>query len=149
MKRVVFIVITIFWAGLILYLSFEKGAETADTSMRLTHFLMGLFYHGEPPYEVLMLWDGHFRLAAHFVLFFLYGIWAVIGLEEWSHKLGLSFVTALISGIGLAVLSEVGKLWIEGRHCDFGEMRLNIAGVAAGCLATAGMIRLIHSVKKR
>lgn len=149
MKRAVFIIITIFWAGLILYLSFEKGPETANTSMRFTHFMLGLFYDGEPPYEVLMRWDGYFRLAAHFVLFFLYGIWAVIGVEEWSHRLGASFAAALTSGAGLAVLSEVGKLQIEGRHCDFGEMRLNIAGVAAGCLVTAGIIRLIHIAGKR
>lgn len=148
MKRVIFIIVTILWAVLILYLSFQRGPETAHTSMNLTQFVVGWFYDGEPPYDALMLWDGRFRLAAHFVLFFLYGIWAVIGMEEWSHKLGLSVTTALTSGAALAVFSEVGKLGIAGRHCDFGEMQLNIFGVLAGGLLTMccilGVKRLKH-----
>ncbi len=41
------------------------------------------------------------------------------------YVLGIS----LASGVFLAIISEVGKLNIPGRHCDIGEMCLNIAGV--------------------
>ena len=43
-----------------------------------------------------------------------------------------SHLLKLPSGIFLSVLSEVGKLPIQGRHCDFLEMGLNMAGAAAG-----------------
>lgn len=151
MKKVLFILITIVWAALILFLSFQKGPETADTSRKFTQVILDLFYKEDVPYEVLMMWDGKFRLAAHFVLFFLYGIWAVLGIETWSKKIWIAVIIALLTGIGLAIFSEVGKISIEGRHCDFGEMRLNMIGSIAGCVVTACIIQIsiwFHRKKK-
>lgn len=119
---------------LILFLSFQNGQETASTSHEFTKRILQLFMRREPDNNLLMQWDGHFRLAAHFVLFFLYGILGMLAVKEFRERGFL--LKGVIPGLGilLAVFSEVGKIPISGRHCDLFEMSLNIIGMVAGIL---------------
>lgn len=132
MKRILLTIILVLWVDLILYLSFQTGTDTADTSLGLTKFILHFFVKGEIPYETLMHWHMVFRLWAHPVLFFFYGMLAMGAITEFVRKNSVCLFVTGISGIILAVFSEVGKWNIPGRHCDLKEMGLNAAGVLIG-----------------
>ena len=65
MKRTFLVILFILYTALILFLSFQPGGDTADTSMRFTNFILGLFMEGDIPYETLEHWHMTFRLWAH------------------------------------------------------------------------------------
>lgn len=132
MKKYIASILLLGWIALILFLSFQKGPDTANTSFTFTKDILRIFMNREPDYEILVLWDSRFRLAAHFVLFFLYGMISVLVVKVYGKKIFTAFMIGLFSGFLLAVLSEVGKIPISGRHCDLLEMGLNLFGVGMG-----------------
>ena len=147
MKRIVLTIILLFWVGFILFLSFQTGTDTANTSMGLTKYILQFFFDGEIPYNVLQQWHMTLRLWAHPLLFFLYAVLAMRLAVEIIKKNAISFAVASVSGIALAVFSEVGKWNIPGRHCDGGEMLLNIAGVMVGTVLTL-LIQIMWNRRK-
>lgn len=148
MKKFIFTTILIGWIVLILYLSYQNGTDTANTSMTFTKDILNFLLGGELDGKTLLLWDGRFRLAAHLALFFCYSIISIIALSEWTDKYILIVKASLCSGVILAALSEVGKLFIAGRHCDFGEMGLNAIGVFAGVLLAVLCRQIFHRRKR-
>ena len=148
MKKFISTIILIGWVILVLYLSYQNGQDTANTSMAFTKDILHFFMRSEPDWETLLLWDGRFRLAAHFGLFFCYGIISMAVLSAWTDTALLITGLSLCSGVMLAVLSEAGKLFIAGRPCDFGEMGLNVIGIFAGVLLAVLCRQIFHKRKR-
>lgn len=148
MKKLISIIILIGWIVLVLYLSYQNGQDTANTSMTFTKDVLNFLMRGEPDWETLLLWDGRFRLAAHFGLFFCYGMISMAVLSAWTDTTLMITGLSLCSGAALAVLSETGKLFIAGRHCDFGEMGLNVIGIFAGVVLAALCRQIFHRRKR-
>lgn len=142
MKRTFLTIAFILYTALILFLSFQQGGDTADTSMRFTKFILGLFVEGDIPYDVLEYWHMTFRLLAHPVLFGIYSVLVMSITMECTKKRWIGVVLSGISGVLLAVLTEVGKYNIPGRHFDLEEMWLNVAGVIGGMLVYAMAARM-------
>ncbi|MBR1598791.1 MAG: VanZ family protein [Lachnospiraceae bacterium] len=145
MKKWISTILLAAWVAMILFLSFQNGSDTANTSMTFTAKILRLFTGSEPDYEMLVFWDGRFRLAAHFVLLFLYGLISFETVYQWTNRSrtkGLAI--SMVSGILIGIVAEVGKLPIEGRHCDLWEMMLNVIGAAIGSLVILGIRRLVE-----
>lgn len=149
MKRTFLTIAFILYTALILFLSFQPGGDTADTSMRFTNFILGLFIEGDIPYETLMHWHMTFRLWAHPVIFCCYSILAMGVTTEFVRRRILCVVLTGISGILLAVLTEVGKWNIPGRHFDIEEMWLNVAGLVAGVIIYVVIAKLGNVLVKK
>lgn len=145
MKKTLLIITLIFWTGLILFLSFQTGADTADTSMGFTTYILQFFIEGDIPYETLAYWHMKFRLWAHPAIFFFYAMLAIGVMEEFVKRKFVCCVVSILSGIVLAVFSEVGKWNIPGRHCDVQEMVLNVIGVFVGTF----LMLIAQSVSKK
>lgn len=149
MKKIFSVAMLIGWIGLVLFLSFQNGEDTSNTSLNFTQKVLFIFIGSDPDWQTLMLWDRRFRLAAHFILFFLYGIISMLVLVQWRKHLLTAGGISAASGIFLAVVSEAGKLPISGRHCDFSEMGLNVAGTAAGTAAVMVSAWIINRIKQK
>lgn len=149
MKKLISIIILIGWIVLVLYLSYQNGQDTANTSMMFTKDVLNFFMRSEPDWETLLLWDARFRLAAHFALFFCYGIISMAVLSAWIDTTLMITGVSLCSGAMLAVLSEAGKLFIAGRHCDFEEMGLNVMSVFAGVFLAVLCRQIFHRRKRK
>lgn len=144
MKKITTTLLLILWVVLILFLSFQNGKDTAKTSYEFTRVILRFFLKKEPDYNMLFVWDGRFRLWAHFVIFLMYGIFSVLVFKGYSVSINRAFLMGFLPGIFFAVVSEAGKLMVEGRHCDFGEMGWNIMGVLLGTLLTTGFLYRIN-----
>ncbi|MCI8508039.1 MAG: VanZ family protein [Lachnospiraceae bacterium] len=149
MKKIFSVVLLTGWIGFVLFLSFQNGEDTSNTSLNFTQKVLHIFIGSNPDWGILMLWDKRFRLTAHFALFFLYGIISMLVLMQWRKHLLTAGGISAASGIFLSVLSEVGKLPIQGRHCDFLEMGLNMAGAAAGTAVVMVSVWLLNRINKK
>ncbi len=145
MKKWVPLIIAIIWMLLLLYLSFQNGTETSATSSNFTIRVLRLFMNTEPDVSTIVLWDARFRLWAHFVLFFVFGILSTDAAYQWIQTHQLAFTMTFIINILIAVISEVGKLGISGRHFQASEMCLNIVGALLGCF----IVRLLYAAAAR
>lgn len=149
MKRIILTIEFIIYTALILFLSFQPGGDTADTSMTLTRYILGIFVDGDIPYETMEYWHMTFRLLAHPVLFCCYSMLAMGVTTEFTRKRWLCVVGTAISGILLAVMTEVGKWNIPGRHFDLGEMWMNVAGVIGGILVYMVAAKVVRALCRK
>lgn len=119
------------WLLFLARLSSENGIATTKTSMGLTTFVVMLL-HISPeqiPQINLLL-----RMLAHVIGFFILGYSVYIaGWTTWPYRKDEIIVSVSICGI-LAVLDEVKKLFISGRHLGWLDMELNITGALLGVI---------------
>lgn len=128
--------LTLGWLALCLFLSWQTGEDTGRLSLAVTHFLMKILHlvgitPEETAFHMLL------RKCAHVGVFFIAGLlfcgateslWKLRPVRGWVHLLCGAAVTLL------ALLADVPKIWIPGRHLQWSESCLNAAGALAGFL---------------
>lgn len=135
--------ISIIWLGVCLFLSWQKGDDTAGLSGTIATAVKRVInvFGIEIDLNILHQW---LRQAAHVLVFFVAGIlfycsfWHSM-MESSRRGLYSLLVTILLCSL-FAVIAEVGKLWIPGRHLQWSETLLNVIGIVCG----AGITGLIH-----
>ena len=111
------------------------------TSLHLAERFLG-WDEGIEPDEGVRLLNWKLRRIAHVVVYIVLAILMLLTFGEmWSgHAVVAVFVLAVI-----AVVDEVTKIPIEGRHCSRVDIGLNLLGVAIG----AGVIVLVNAITAR
>ena len=135
--------ISIMLMGVCLFLSWQKGDDTVGLSGTIAVAVKRVIYiFGiEIDLNILHLW---LRKAAHVLVFFVAGIlfycsfWR--SMPDGNHRGMYSFLVSVLLCSIFAVIAEVGKLWIPGRHLQWSETLLNVIGIVCG----AGITGLIH-----
>lgn len=119
------------WTALCLYLSWQPGKETAQTSQELAApLLQALAVFGVAPEpEVFHL---RLRLAAHFGVFYIDGLLLTAAFWDGFRQPGRAFAWGTAAGTVVAVAAEVAKVGIPGRHLTWSETGLNVVGTVCG-----------------
>lgn len=131
-KRVISILIAAGYLTLVFYLSFQNGPDTAETSSRLTRFLLKLVGQADISRQAFLRVDHVVRILAHIMLFLIYGFLGFFVLSVWNLWKPAGIISMAGIGIFFSVFSEVGKLLIAGRHCSVQDMCLNLLGLTIG-----------------
>lgn len=132
LKRVLPRVLSVLWMIFAFFLSLQNGDGTDELSGGLTRWLIDLL----GAVDIHLDYAGFhmfLRTAAHFVVFFVLEIlfcWSAVSGRDPVRRWHLQ--AALGAGIMIAVLAEVGKQWIPGRHLQWDEVLLNVSGVGCG-----------------
>jgi VanZ family protein len=82
------------------------------------------------------------------LVFILGTLTATASKITWKEAKGLGLKVIAVGAI-LAVLDEVKKLYISGRHLSWPEAGLNILGVVGGVLLSSWFLWWIANVKTR
>ncbi len=130
----------ILWGLLCFYLSSQKLTSTTQLSDTITHVILRVFHLPGQTYYMAIF--NEVRLAAHVLIFavlsmLLCGALLVTG-QKKRRCYFLSFAVGAVCSVG----SEVGKLFVTGRHCSIADMILNLLGCVLG-------IGLIYILKKQ
>ena len=136
---------TALWMGLCLFLSWQPGEETTTLSGEIAqavHRVIRLF-----GFEVdITIIHSLLRKLAHPAVFFVAGVllcWATTrSLPRGLHRTALACLIAALAVSALAVLAEAGKLWIPGRHLQWDETLLDVAGAVCGSVVAWVISRL-------
>lgn len=118
------------WFSLSTFLSHQPGESTARTSRGLARKLSWMNTDTESL-------NGHLRSAAHFIIFFIltiltfwcFGFFGVAGAVVW------------------AVLDEVTKIPVPGRHYSFNDVMKNMVGVCLGVLLVIVSMNTVEADK--
>ena len=126
-------VVVVFWLILCFYLSWQTGEATGKLSQKLAQFLINLLARVGITPDPQQFHAG-LRLFAHFGVFFVTGgfLFSAIAATFPKGKSIIVFSSAAIFCGIIAVLSEVGKLNVPGRHLTWSEAGLNIVGAVCG-----------------
>ena len=144
-KGIIFLAATLLWLAFSLYLSHQNGDQTGEVSMGLAQWLFGWTGIGS---GALLVLNNVLRKAAHVVLYMVLAVLALLTVRElWRVEAprDLRNLAAAAVLLIIAVLDEVTKIPIDGRHCDAVDMCLNILGAALG----TGIILLFEHRRSR
>lgn len=132
-------VVAVLWAVLCLFLSWQQGDNTAQLSGKVAYaakrviYLFGI----EIDLNTLNMW---MRKYAHVVVFFVLSILFCSALQRsmpQSPYLSVrSYAVTVVACVAWAVIAEVGKIWVPGRHLQWDETMLDIVGVICGAAIT-------------
>ena len=136
------------WLTFCFYLSWQPSDSTTQLSQTIAHFLLELLGHlGLSPAP--QKFHESLRLFAHFGVFFVTGFLlacAIAATFPQSNKIVLFSVSAVLCTI-IAVLSEVGKLNVPGRHLTWSEVGLNVLGAVCGIVCMTGIRALLRHLR--
>ena len=144
--QIVLWLLTILWLAFCFYLSWQTGEETAGFSQRIARFLLDLLGKlGMQPDP--QQFHAGLRLFAHFGVFFVTGLLTAAALlvSLPRGQGSKAFWIAAVSCALIAILAEVGKLPIPGRHLTWSEAGLNVVGAVCG----ASLIRIVCAIVYR
>ena len=139
---------TIFWLILCFYLSWQTGEATGKLSQKLAQFLIALLNRVGITPDPQQFHAG-LRLFAHFGVFFVTGVLLACAIAETfpqSNRIVLLSVSTVLCTI-IAVLSEVGKLNVSGRHLTWSEAGLNVLGAVCGIACMTAIRALLRHLR--
>ena len=121
--------------------------EYSDRITELARFLLGLLarvgiYPDQTAFHMGL------RLAAHFGVFFIDGLLAAAALAvslPRAERRAWPYIMAALACSALAVVAEVGKLYVPGRHLQWDETLLNVAGSVLG----VGLVVAVSALRRR
>lgn len=131
LKRFLPIVLSILWLVLAVFLSLQNGSGTGELSRSLTRWLVDLLSCFGLNLD-FTTFHVFLRIAAHFIVFFVLGMLFAWSLNAWGATRIWHVLLTLAVVTAIAVLVEVGKLWIPGRHLQWNEALLNVIGAWCG-----------------
>lgn len=137
--------VSILWMCFCLFLSWQPGEDTVKLSGAVAKTVRRIIYlfGVEIDLNILHTW---LRKAAHAVMFFVSGVLFFCSfVRSLKHRRRASLLASLFAAALCsicAVIAEVGKVWIPGRHLQWDEVLLNVAGVIFGA-GVSGLIRTL------
>lgn len=129
----------ILWAGLMIFLSRQSGTDTTELSGLLTRMLAEVLARLGIIVDQVQLHHA-LRTSAHIIVYF---VWSVLLYRAFCgcsrvcftvSALLRSFLLTLVLCSAVAVLDELQKKWIPGRHCNWNEVVLNAVSALVGTL---------------
>ena len=123
-------VLTFAWLGLCYQLSSQNGTETGLVSLGVSQFIIQLL---DLPQNTLHVLNANLRTAAHIIVFFVLTLLGGLASGTSTGKHRSAPLWPFVPCALFAVLDEVRKASIPGRHCSYPEAMLNVVGCALGC----------------
>lgn len=133
-------IVAVIWVLLCFYLSSQKLTGTTKLSDVITHIILKIFHLPGQAYY-MPFFDG-VRLAAHVLIFAVLSMLICGALFLTIEKKKRIYLISFAIGILFSIGSELGKLFVPGRHCSISDMILNFLGCFLG-------IGLIYIFKKQ
>lgn len=140
------------WVCLCLFLAWQQGEGTSRLSIwiaTLAQRLLGLMGI-ELDVNTINMW---LRKCAHVAVFLVLGLLFYFSirrsLPQSRYVSVISFVTTAGVCSACAVMAEVVKLWIPGRHLQWDETALDVAGVVCGAAVAALVQSLLCHISAR
>lgn len=144
MRKIVAWLIVVLWMLLIFYFSQQSVFESRDLSTTITKRLIEIV-EKVTPIENMKLDQIHYlvRKNAHFNIYFLLGISALLALKISGIKGYCSVVIALIICMIYAVTDEFHQLFVLGRGAQVKDVLIDLVGATTGITIASliGMIR--------
>ena len=153
--RYVFIVGYVFILFLIVYFAASSASESTKTSDKTTEIVIEVYDAITPTKESVknrysMDEISHFvrKAIGHFLLFSALGFFASMTYIYFINKMKLRLILSLISGIIVAIISEIIQIFAEGRGPAIKDVLLDYSGYLLSTLIILLIMFLIIKKKR-
>lgn len=128
--------------GIILFLSGQNGSQAFWLTYHLSCPIAEIIYDN-PNYDQILAVMILMRKMGRCVAFGVFGAMVLMVADVlWGKKMGWKILIPVsLVIIAFSVFDETRKLLIEGRHCTWQEIAINIVCGLAGCMLVYGMKR--------
>ena len=125
--------LTFAWLLVCIFLSSQNGTETGNLSLGLSKVIIRVLNLDPDKLNDL---NSSLRTTAHVIVFFVLSFLGGCASGNSFPKKKIAVLWPFVPCAIVAVLDEVRKAHIPGRHCSYPEAMLNVAGCAMGCAAS-------------
>lgn len=127
--------LVIAWMGTIFYLSHQPANTSSELSSGITQIVVGIIETIIPFIEIdLDVWHFLIRKSAHFIAYFLLGIFIVHALIVSRMQVFQSGLLAIIISLLYAISDEIHQLYIPGRSGEVRDVIIDTLGASTGVL---------------
>lgn len=114
-------------AAVILFLSGQSGAEAFGLTYRLAFPIADIIYD-TPDYDQILAVMNVMRFLGRVMAFTMFGGLFTALIFAWGSRLPLraKIIISLAGIIAFGIFDETHKLFIDGRHCTFIEIIVNV-----------------------
>lgn len=135
-------ILVVLWIALMLWLSFQNGEQTSYLSLgiaeKITQWLPQIIERNS--FDEVHSW---IRKAAHVSEFVILGLFSqsavCFSIRLRSKRQNAATIYVGVACTLIALLTEILKIYIPGRHMNLGEIALNIVSVWSG-IGLAGIL---------
>lgn len=141
MKKIIFLILTVFWMFVIFSFSSKNASDSTVESMFITTRIIKFFVNN-PPQSLLDITETIVRKTAHFTEFAILGVLSYNTLRSFGLSVAKSMAAVLFCLV-YAISDEVHQYFVPGRACRVFDMFIDTLGSSFGVFicALAGKIR--------
>lgn len=148
------------WGALILLMgtifafSMQPGKKSTQTSEEVTGQIIKILPGGsnmenELPEKIFKKINFYVRKSAHFVCYFLLGVFATLAMHYTKFPAWKKVLIALLICLLFAASDEFHQLFVPGRSGELRDVCLDFAGSAVGTALTCGFFYLSKKQKQK
>ena len=139
-KRIILIILTILWMGIIFSFSAENSDKSSNTSGRTIRTIVRIFTNlpKEQENQVVEQLQHVVRKGAHFSIYTIGGIILLFLVKTYTNN--KPWIYAWGIGTLYAITDEIHQYFVPGRSCEIADVMLDSCGVITGILIVIGII---------
>lgn len=139
-KRIILIILTILWMGIIFSFSAENSDKSSNTSGRTIRTIVRIFTNlpEEQENQVVEQLQHVVRKGAHFSIYTIGGIILLFLVKTYTNN--KPWIYAWGIGTLYAITDEIHQYFVPGRSCEIADVMLDSCGVITGILIVIGII---------
>ena len=147
--RILLIVVTLFWMGVIFYFSNQTGEESSGISTEITNVIIKVFVHNYSKYplnkqkEIFEILSFIVRKGAHFTIFAILGLLLFLTIKSFARKDIIVYPLAFLIGVVYAISDEFHQSFVNDRAPMVRDVLIDSLGVFTMLLLIAGVCNII------
>lgn len=141
-KKIFYLLITIFIVLFIFYNSMQNGESSSEASTAVLNFINDMIKAMGLSFKL----EGYFiRKLAHFVEFFIFGLFVMLTFKEFTNKTFSIIGFPMFFALFIPVIDEFIQIYSPGRASSVKDVMLDFSGAITGII----IVCLFSKVKKR
>lgn len=146
LKKIVYLIMTILIISFIFYNSLQNGESSSETSMIVLNFINNMLEN----IGLNIMLEGIFvRKLAHFVEFFMLGVFIMLTFEAFTNKIFSIIGFPMFFSIFIPVIDEYIQLYSDGRASSVKDVLLDFLGALTGIIIVSIFLSLKNKKKKK
>ena len=145
LKKIVYLIVTILVVMFIFYNSIQNGESSSNASTTVLNFINNIINSIGLKFNL----EGYFiRKLAHFVEFFIFGVFLMLTFEAFTSKIFSIIGFPMFLSIFVPVIDEYIQIYSDGRTSSVKDVLLDFFGAIIGIILVSLCFVLNRNNKK-
>jgi len=152
-KVIIYILIILFWMGMVFMFSSQNVTKSDDLSTSIAKKAMNIVHKEDnltawQEKQLLDKYDHYIRKFAHFSIYLIGGFIIISFIKLFVKNNAISILSTVLIGLLYAGSDEFHQSFVDGRGAMFSDVLLDTAGVITGALLYCIILAIVNKIKK-